>query len=170
MTKRYELDDDRFELIKDLLPPTDRPGGQWKDHRTILNGMFWVLNSGAQWREMPERYGPWETVYHRFRRWSRDGTFQRMLKRLQLKLSQDGTIDLDTWYVDSTVIRASRSAAGAPRRSKKNRSGLLDESDHQDLGRSRGGFGTKIHLVTDKQRHPSGSRAQSGTGGGLQAC
>lgn len=77
--------------------------------------MFWVLNSGAQWREMPERYGPWQTVYSRFRRWSRDGTFSRMLERLQLKLNSDGTIDLDTWYVDSAIVRASHSAAGAPR-------------------------------------------------------
>ena len=119
MTKRYELDEYRYELIKDLLPETGKPGGRWNDHRTVLNGMFWVLNSGAQWREMPERYGHWETIYSRFRRWSRDGTFERMLKRLQLRLNEDGSIDLDTWYVDSTIVRGSRSAAGARRQNKK---------------------------------------------------
>lgn len=129
MTRRYELNEEQFQLIEDLLPKTGSPGGQWRDHRQILNGMFWVLNSGAQWREMPDRYGPWETVYSRFRRWSRDGTFARMLERLQLELNEDGTIDLDTWYVDSTIVRASRSAAGARRQGvkKKPKKGLWAE-------------------------------------------
>jgi transposase len=119
MVKRYELSTEQFRIIEDLLPANGRRGGQWKDHHTTLNGMFWVLNSGAQWREMPERYGKWGTVYSRFSKWRKDGTFGRILKRLHLKLRQDGKIDLDTWYADSTSIRASRAAAGARRRGKK---------------------------------------------------
>ena len=119
MARRYELDEQQFELIEDLLPKNGKPGGRWNDHQMVLNGMFWVLNSGAQWREMPERYGPWETIYSRFQRWSRDGTFERILKRLHLKLNENGTIDLDTWFVDSTIVRGSRSAAGARRQVKK---------------------------------------------------
>ncbi len=103
MAKRYELSEPRWRLIKDLLPRSGSKGGRpWEDHRRVLNGIFWILNSGAQWRELPERYGKWECVYGRFRRWSRDGTIDRILERLQLSLNEDGTIDLDTWFVDST--------------------------------------------------------------------
>ena len=65
--RRYELTDEAFERIEPLLP-TQKPGGQWKDHRTVLNGMFWILNSGAQWRDMPERYGRDRRGLHNWRR------------------------------------------------------------------------------------------------------
>jgi len=112
MAKRFELSDAEFAVIEDLFPPCGCRGGQWKDHRQMLNGIFWILHTGAQWREVPERYGKWQTVYDRFRRWVADGTIDQVLKRLQLRLAQDGRIDPDTWFVDGTVIRAGRSAAG----------------------------------------------------------
>jgi transposase len=111
--RRYELTDEQFELIRGLLPLNGKRGGQWNDHRTTLNGIFWILHAGAQWREMPERYGNWKSVYDRFARWRRDGMFDRMLQRLQMKLDQDGRIDWDLWCIDGTNVRASRSAAGA---------------------------------------------------------
>jgi transposase len=113
MTRRYELTDEGFVLIADLLPATDQAGGRWSDHRTILNGILWALHTGAQWREVPERYGPWGTVYGRFRRWRADGTFDRILARLHLELNDRGLIDNDLWCVDATSIRASRAAGGA---------------------------------------------------------
>ena len=113
MTKRYELTASEFRLIEDLLPECGGKGGEWKDHRTVLNGMFWILNSGAQWRELPERYGKWQTIYWRFRRWQKDGTIDRILERLQLRLDEQGRIDIECWMVDATIVRASRSAAGA---------------------------------------------------------
>jgi transposase len=119
MVRRYELSPEQFRLIEDLLPSNGGRGEQWKDHRTVLNGIFWVLNSGAQWREMPERYGKWETVYSRFSRWRREGLFEKILRRLHLRLDEEGKIDLETWYTDATNVRASRSAAGARRRGKK---------------------------------------------------
>ncbi len=67
--RRYEMRDEAYERIEPLLPKQRSGGGQWVDHRIVLNGMFWVLNSGAQWRDMPERYGKWQTVYSRYRRW-----------------------------------------------------------------------------------------------------
>lgn len=118
--RRFELSDSQYALISDLMPVVGKRGGRWNDHRRTLNGIFWILHTGAQWRELPERYGKWESVYHRFRRWTEDGTIDKMLVRLQMKLDEDGRIDLDTWLVDSTIIRASRSAAGA-RRKKKDR-------------------------------------------------
>lgn len=114
--RRYELSKDQYYLIEDLLPFNGKAGGQWKDHHNLLNGMFWVMYSGAQWREMPERYGSWKTVYHRFNRWSRDGTLEKMLSRLHLKLDENGYIDMTEVFVDSTSVRASRSAAGAKKK------------------------------------------------------
>jgi transposase len=64
--RRYELSKAQYELIEGLLPMNGNRGGQWKNHRELLNGMFWVLCSGTQWREMPERYGLWKTVCSTF--------------------------------------------------------------------------------------------------------
>lgn len=111
--RRYELTDEQFEFIGDLLPRGKKRGGQWNDHRTTLNGMFWILHAGAQWREMPERYGNWKSVYHRFNRYRREGTLDRILQRLQMRLDKNGYIDWDLWCIDGTNVRASRSAAGA---------------------------------------------------------
>lgn len=116
--RRYELTDDGWERIAPLLPVQAR-GGKWADHRTVLNGMFWVLNSGAQWRDMPERYGKWETIYGRYRRWTREGLFGRILNTLHVALDDQGRIDWSVFDVDGSSIRAHRSAAGASRGSKK---------------------------------------------------
>ena len=110
MVRRYELSDRAFPLVEDLLPPNGRRGGQWKCHRTMLNSIFWILYTSARWRELPEPYGRWKSVYNR---WRADGTADRMLERLQLKLDEQGRIDVDLWCIDATLIRASRAAAGA---------------------------------------------------------
>ncbi|WP_172422825.1 transposase [Paenibacillus larvae] len=75
MEKRYEIRDDQWEKIKDLLPPERKPqGGRIaKDNRMMLNAMLWVARSGAPWRDLPEHYGSWKTVYTRFRRWQMAG-------------------------------------------------------------------------------------------------
>ena len=119
--RRYELTDEAWERIEPLLPKQG-PGGQWADHRTILNGMFWILNSGSPWRDLPERYGRWETVYSRFRRWSDDGLIERILRRLHVSLDDQGFIDWSAFNVDGTNIRAHHHAAGASEASKKNES------------------------------------------------
>ena len=119
MVRRYELSDDQFARIADLLPVNGRRGKQWHDHRTLLNGIFWILHTGAHWREVPERYGPWQTVYSRFRHWQRDGTIARILEHLHLALDADGQLDTDLWCIDATRIRASRAAAGARRSAEK---------------------------------------------------
>lgn len=113
---RYELTDQQWDLLKGLFP-RQRRGGRWNDHRTMLNGMLWILRSGAPWRDLPERYGNFKSVNHRFNRWRRDGTFDRVLKALQIRLDKHGKIDWDLWLVDGTSIRASRSAAGARKKS-----------------------------------------------------
>lgn len=116
--RRYELTDDAFERLQPLLPKQTR-GGKWNDHRTVLNGMFWVLNSGAPWRDMPERYGKWQSVYDRYRRWTREGLFDRILQRLHVQLDDEGRIDWSVFDVDGTNIRADRSASGAGKKGAK---------------------------------------------------
>ena len=116
--RRYEMTDEAFELIEPLLP-VQRRGGRWQEHRTVLNGIFWVLNSGAQWRDMPERYGRWQTVYGRYRRWVREGLFDALLKKLHVRLDEEGRIDWSVFDIDGSSIRAHRAAAGASSVSKK---------------------------------------------------
>tara|TARA_B100002003_G_scaffold33123_1_gene28273 strand:- start:42 stop:284 length:243 start_codon:yes stop_codon:yes gene_type:complete len=72
----------------------------------MLNGIFWALCSGAKWRELPERYGPRSTVYARFRQWRDDSNFEAVLSRLQLRLREDGLMDLEASMIDSTAVRA----------------------------------------------------------------
>ena len=111
--RRYELSDDHWELIRDLMPYNPGPGRPWNNHRLMMNAMFWILHTGAPWRDLPEYYGRWQSVFDRFNRWRKDGTLDRILQRLQIRLDQDGRIDWDLWCVDGTSIRASRAAAGA---------------------------------------------------------
>ncbi|MDM8006811.1 MAG: IS5 family transposase [Phycisphaerae bacterium] len=145
--RRYELTDEQWQQIQDLMPPNGHSGRQWREHRQVLNGIFWILHSGAQWRELPERYGPWKTVYNRFNLWRRQGLFDQILRRLQVRLDKDGRIDWDLWCVDGSSIRASRSAAGGGKKGEE------EPADHA-LGCSRGGWGSKLHLVTDGQGVP----------------
>jgi transposase len=87
-------------------------GGRWRDHRQVLNGILFRVRSGVPWRDLPERYGPWETVYKRFARWPTDGTWARI--EAALRTQADGAGELD-WHaqIDSTVVRAHQHAAGA---------------------------------------------------------
>src|SRR5271170_3896985 len=118
---RYELTDDEWNLLKGLFPRQKR-GGKWNDHRVTLNGMLWILRSGAPWRDLPDRYGKWKSVYHRFNRWRREGLFDRILKALQIRLDKQGKIDWDLWLVDGSNVRAARSAAGARKKGARDSS------------------------------------------------
>jgi transposase len=111
---RFDLQDWQWALICDLFPANDgKEGGRWRDHRTVLNGMFHVLHAGCPWRDLPDRYGPWQTVFDRFNRYRRDGTFDLILTRLRTRLDKLGRIDWDYWCFDGTNVRAARCAAGA---------------------------------------------------------
>ncbi len=136
--QRHELSDAQWELIADLMPrPGRRGGGRWRDHRQVVNGLMWKLATGAQWRDLPERYGPWQTIHERFSRWRREGLFDRLSDRLRLRLKTEGLIDLDLWCIDSTSVRVSRSAAGAgkkgiPRNPSTMQSASREGHRHQD--------------------------------------
>jgi transposase len=142
---RHALSDDHFAVIAPSLPTNDRPGHPWKDHRRVIDGILWILHTGAPWRDLPRQtYGPWQTAYERFNRRSQDGTRGRILQALHARLDERGKIDRELFCIDGSSVRASRAAAGA----SPTDGTAAEPSDHA-LGRSRGGFGSKIHPVCD---------------------
>ncbi|MFD9284775.1 IS5 family transposase [Streptomyces mirabilis] len=153
--RRHELSDAEWEFVRPLRPASLR-GRKRLDDRQVLNGIVWKFRTGTAWRDVPERYGPWATLHTRFRRWARDGTFERMLRAAQARADAAGDMD---WLVsvDSTVVRAHQHAAGAPKR------GLRSPG----LGRSRGGLTSKIHLACDGAGRPL---AFTLTGGNTNNC
>jgi transposase len=82
----------------------------------MLNGIIWILRTGAPWRDIPVRFGPWQTVYDHFNRWRKEGLYDRILEALQVRLDEEGRIDWDLWCIDGSSIRASRAAAGASKK------------------------------------------------------
>ena len=115
----YQLADHQWEQLQDLLPRNGKPGGQWKDHRLMIDGILWALSDGGRWRNVPDRFGPWQSVYDRFRRWTRKGLWDRILLRLQARKLAGGEIDLALFCIDGTVVRAHQSAAGASKKSPR---------------------------------------------------
>jgi transposase len=111
MVRRAEIPDRASQEIKPLLPQYSQSGGQWRKHRTVINGILWKLRNGSPWRDLPERYGHWQTC---FDRWRRDGTWDRLLAHAQTKNDALGEIEWEV-SVDETVIRAHQHAAGARR-------------------------------------------------------
>ena len=155
--RRYELADEQWGLIADLFPAEQGNSRPWRSHRSMVNAMLWILNAGSPWRDLPDRYGPWQTAHNRFNRWRRDGTFDAILERLQMRLDEEGRIDTGIlWMVDGSSVRAHASAAGGREK------GGPDEPRNHALGRSRGGFGTKIHLVADSEGTPLAVRVTPG--------
>ena len=119
--KRHELTDEQWDLVEALLPKrTAQTGRKPRAPRQMLNGILWVLRTGAPWRDLPERFGPWKTVYHYFCRWRDDATFERILEVLQIRLDRQGQIDWDLWCIDGSSVRASRASAGATKKASGN--------------------------------------------------
>ena len=118
--RRHELTDAEWERLAPLLPPARPPTGRPnKAHRQVVNAILWKLRTGAPWRDLPERYGPWESVYTRFRRWRLAGVWDRALAAIQAEGDAEGKLDWSLHFMDGTVIRAHQHAAGAkggPRR------------------------------------------------------
>jgi transposase len=117
---RGDLTNEQWARLAPLLPPqkpkTGRPA---EDHRRIIDGIRWIKRTGAPWRDLPDRYGPWQTVARRFYRWQRAGSWQRMLERLQHQADAKGELNWDIHDVDATVVRAHQHAAGAKKGRRK---------------------------------------------------
>ena len=110
--RRHELSDAEWARLQPLVPPR-KAGKPRQDDRRILNGIVWKLATGAPWRDLPERYGPWQTVYTRFRRWTQAGVWDRIVAAVQRQADAAGQLDWAVHFVDGTVIRAHQHAAGA---------------------------------------------------------
>ena len=114
---RHALTDEQWELLLPLIPQsTAKTGRPAKDARLMLDGILWVLATGAPWRDLPERFGSCKTVHRYFTRWRVDGLFQRVLNTLQIKLDEKGLIDWELWCVDGASVRANRAAGGADKK------------------------------------------------------
>ncbi len=109
MLRRYELTDEERNRIAPLLPPENsgKQGRPQKCSRAILKGIVWIARNGAPWRDLPERYGSWQTVYSRFRKWIEDGTLDNIFRVLSLEA------ELTELSIDASIVKAHQHSAGA---------------------------------------------------------
>ncbi len=157
---RHNLTDREWNAIRVFLPVerSGKAGRPWKPHRQVINGILFVLRTGIAWQDLPSEFGKHKTVYNRFRRWVNSGLWQQMFEKFVARLLGDGEIDFELWCVDGTVIRAHKAAAGAKKETRTSE----ENARKNALGRSRGGFSTKLHLLTDGQGIPLAVTATPG--------
>lgn len=106
---RYDLTDFEWSVIEPILP-MDRRGPKPRNNRRVLNGIFWVLRTGAPWRDLPERYGPYTSAYNRFNRWRKAGIWDRLMD--VVVKAYDGNVQM----IDSSIVRVHQHASGAKKR------------------------------------------------------
>lgn len=137
MARRHELTPEQFQKLEPHLPGRrGGHGGVARDNQMFLNAVYYVAKTAIPWRDLPERFGKWDTVYHRFNEWSKKGVWKRLFEVVQ-------DPDLEWLFVDSTTVRAHQHAAG-----------MNTGGEDQDLGRSVGGFTTKLHMAVDSLANP----------------
>ena len=116
MNEKGVISDEAWLWMEPLLPVSaGKRGGQFRDHRQVIEGIAWNYRTGSPWRDLPAHYGPWQTVWKRHDRWSGDGTWERLLRAAQADADAAGDLD---WLVsvDSSLVRAHQHAAGAQTR------------------------------------------------------
>lgn len=138
MSRRYELTDQEWEQVASLRPSekTGKSGRPSKDNRTMLNEMVWIARSGIPWRDLPEHYGPWNSVYSRFRKWIDDEILDNIFRVISFET------ELYELSLNATIVQAHQHSAGAKK-------GTLNE-----IGHSRGGASSKIHATVDAYGYP----------------
>lgn len=95
-------------LIGELPKRADGRGRPWRNSREVLNGILWILRTGAQWADLPERYPPYQTCHRRFQHWVQDGTYERVLEALAQDLKDRGKLDLSECFIDGTFVVAKK--------------------------------------------------------------
>lgn len=117
MAKREELSDEQWAILKPLFPePSKRADGRGRprrETREVLNGILWVLRSGARWCDMPDRFPPYQTCHRRFQEWTRTGVIRQALETLAKDLLDRGGFDLSECYIDATFMIAKKGASGS---------------------------------------------------------
>ena len=141
---RHDVTDAEWNAMRVFFPKarSGKRGRPWADHRKTLNGILWLIYVGSPWRDIPTEYGKWQTIYGRFRRWCREGVWDRIWNNLLKRIDRDGVLDRNLWCVDGTIVRAHVSAVGGSSKTSRN-------AGQNALGRSRGGFATKLHVACD---------------------
>ena len=131
----HDIPEDLWLRLEPILPTEGSPRGGRPigDVRNFLNAVHWMLRTGSPWRALPEKYGSWKTVYSRFTRWQKRGYLTAILKLPALQA------DMNHIMIDGTYVHAHKHSAGARH----------TPGTSQALGRSRGGFTSKIHAVVD---------------------
>lgn len=132
---RYELTDREWGAVKPVLPNKPRGVPRVNDRR-ILNGIFWVLRSGAPWRDLPEAFGPYTTGYNRFVRWRKAGVWKRIIDAVSA--AHNAAVQM----IDTSTVRVHQHGA------------CVTKNKRQLMGRSRGGLISKIHALVDSNGLP----------------
>jgi transposase len=127
MERLVRLADGEWARIAARLPtPSNRGGRPPKPHRTMFEAMLWVLRTGAPWRDLPSAYGPWESVYTRFSRWSASGVLARLFEALARERDDEG------FPIDATIVRAHQDASGAAKKRGARNRAFARRSVHED--------------------------------------
>ena len=119
MARREELSDEQWKIIEPLLGKmprrTDGRGRPWRDNREVINGILWILRTGAPLADLPKRFPPYQTCHRRFQMWVKDGTLRRILEALAEDLHTRGKFDLSECFIDGTFVSAKKGASGLER-------------------------------------------------------
>jgi transposase len=112
-----DLTDDQWKIVSTILPEDprreDKRGRPWSDRRTVLNGVLWILRTGAPWKDLPTRYGPYQTAHRRFQNWVRSGVIEKILVALAAHLKEAGGLDLKECFVDGTFVPAKKGGSAS---------------------------------------------------------
>ena len=126
-----DLTDEQWKVVETILPEDpvrdDGRGRPWSDRRKVLNGVLWILRTGAPWQDLPDRYGPYQTAHRRFQNWVRSGVMEKLLLALAQHLQDAGGLDLKECFVDGTFVPAKKggAASGKPSGARGPRSWVL---------------------------------------------
>lgn len=116
---RHALTDEQWALIADLFPEPAVTGRPPMPARQALDGIIWLNNTGAKWRDIPESMGKWRTIYGWFDLWNDNGTLQKVVDRLTHSVVDQGSLSSELWCIDGTIVRAHRCAAGGGKKGIK---------------------------------------------------
>jgi len=110
-----DLTEDQWKVVSAILPEDPvRPDGRgrpWSDRRQVINGVLWILRTGAPWQDLPDRYGAYQTVHRRFQNWVRSGVMERVLLAIAQDLKDRGGLDLRECFIDGTFVPAKKGGA-----------------------------------------------------------
>jgi transposase len=170
MARGEELTDEQWSVIAPLIPEpprrADGRGRPWRDTREVMNGVLWILRSGARWQDLPERFPPYQTCHRRFQQWAKDGTLRRVLEALAEDLRARGDLDLSECFIDGTFVVAKKGGAELERPSavKARRSWrwqtalvFLSPSTRRLLRRMKSPLSERLSLKFSPPSGPAGS-------------